>query len=345
MQTHIFRHRRLVAASAVITLSMPLVAFAQSAAALYSDVPQSSPVFAAVQYLQTKGVLQPASQFKPGDKLTRAQAVKILVASRVTPDELAKITKSSFSDVPASAWYMPYAEAARTMGIVDSAPAFHPDQVVTKAGFMKMLLASEKIDYNSAFSDFKLPLATDVPSPTDWFYAVIRYAIASSMTAVDKDGLLAPSHNITRSEMALIYYRLDMYVANRRTQALLSQTETDIGNVLQMLTDKNIQQAEFASARSMLAARGALVSRPNEPLVKGAVKVTEGFQSLVLGYQAGASGDFNSALKNAKDTYASAAKAKAFSPGLVTVTTQMQAIAKNMADQARKAQAASTPAK
>ncbi len=334
------------AAAGIIAFSLPLIVSAQGTPVVFTDVPQSSPVYPALQYLQSKNVFQAAPLFKPNDKITRAQVAKILVAPIVKAEELAKITKSSFSDVASTAWYMPYAEAAKLLGIVDAAPTFSPDKVVTKAGFMKMLLLSKKIDYKTAFGDFSQPLSPDVPNTTDWFFPVMRYSIASSMTAVGKDGLLSPSREMTRGDVALLYYRLEMYASDRRTQALLSQTETDIGNVLQALNGKDIQQARFASARAMLAARGALASRPTEPLIKGAVKVSEGFQSLVLAYQAGIGGDFDGVLKNAKDAYGSAEKAKSFSQGLAVVAGQMETIAKNMADEARKTKAASSaPAK
>ena len=321
----------------VLGMGIPALAFAQTQT--FSDVPSTSPVAAAADYLVSKGVIAPAAQFKPNDKLTRAQAAKILVSTLVSPDQLATLKQSSFSDVPATAWYMPYAEAARQLKIVDSGAMFNPEKSVTKAAFIKMLLSSKKLDYNGAFSDFVAPIATDVTTSSEWFYPVMRYSIAASMTAVGKDGVLSPSREITRGDMALLYYRLDMYMADRRTQALLSQTETDIGNVLQMLDSKNVSQAEYASNRAILSARGALTSRPNEPLVQGAVKVAKGFQLLVLAYKAGVTGDLDAVLKNTKEAYAAADKARLLSPSLSVVTTQMQQIAKSMADEARKTQA------
>jgi hypothetical protein len=140
-----------------------------------------------------------------------------------------------------------------------------------------MLLKSKGIDAASTYSEFKLPLATDVSNTSDWSYPFIRYALASTMTAVGKEGLLNPAGELTRASMALLYYRLDMYLAGKRTQAGLSQTETDITNVLQMLDAKSTEQAEYAAARAVLSARGALALKPDEPLVKGAVKISEGF--------------------------------------------------------------------
>ncbi len=317
-----------------VLTALPLVV-----SAAFSDVPQTSALFPATEHLKSQGIIQDAVTFNPDGLLTRAQAAKVLVAPLVSAEELAKITTSQFSDVPAGQWFTSYVEAARVIGLVDSAPSFNPNAPVTKAAFLKMILKSKKLDYTSAFSDLKQPLSSDVPSTADWFHPIMRFALASSMTAVSQEGLLNPHQEITRGQMALLYYRLDMYIAGRRTQALLSQAETDIGNVLQMLEAKDMQQAEWASARAVIASRGALASKPNEPIVKGAMKISEGFQALVIGYRAGTEGNLDLAIAASKEAYASADKAKAFSPGLATIAAQMQTIAKNMADEARKLQA------
>jgi hypothetical protein len=327
------RFVRLASAAASVAVVLHPVA-----ALAFSDVPQSSPVYAAAEYLRSKGIVQDADKFNPDQKLTRAQAAKILVAPLVAPEELAKIGSSAFADVPSGQWFTSYVEAARLMGLVDSAKTFNPNGAVTKAAFMKMLFASKKMNYTGSYSDLQKPLATDVALVSDWYFPVLRYALATSMTAVSQDGTLNPSKEITRGEMALFVYRLDMYLAGRRTQALLSQTETDISNVLQMLDAKSVDQAEYAAARAVIAARGALTAKPNEAIVKGALKTAEGFQFLVQSYRAGVEGRLDDAVARAKDAYNSAEKAKGFSSSLASIASQMQTIAKNMADEARTMQ-------
>jgi hypothetical protein len=325
----------------LVILLLPLAAAAQGAAT-FSDVPSDSPVLPAVQYLAEKGMIQTGVPFRPNDKITRAQVAKILVAPLVAADQLKLITSSTFTDVPAGQWYVPYVEAAKVLGIVNAAPTFNPNGNVTKAAFLKKLFTSKKLNFTTAFSDLNKPLAADAQNVGDWTYPIMRFALASSVTAVNQDGTLGTAQEITRGQMAILYYRLDMYLEGRRTQALLSQAEIDIGNVLQLLNAQDMSQAEWAAARSVLATRGALTSRPNEPMVKGAVKVSEGFRSLVAGYKAGSAGNYDAAIASAKEAYALSVKANEFAPGLSPIATQMQSIAKNMADNARqlKAQAA-----
>jgi hypothetical protein len=168
----------------------------------------------------------------------------------------------------------------------------------------------------------------------------MRLGIATSMILVGSDGMLNPGAELTRADVANMMFHYIMYKNGRRTQALLSETENEILNVLALLEQKNLEQADLASARAWLAARGALTSMPEEPLVKGAVKVSEGFRTIVFAYYAGTAGNLDEAIQLSGDAWHLAEKAKEFAPDLGELATQMQAIAKTIADQARAAQAA-----
>ncbi len=321
-------------------------AFAQAQTQSFSDVRPSDAAFPAVEYLKSKGLVQGKADgtFGLNDKLTRAAAVKILVSGMVTGEELAAAgATSSFNDMADTQWAIPYVELAyKKFKLVDGPPAkasFNPGVVVRKSEFIKMALAAKQIDAKGAFGEISAPLASDVANPAEWYYPVMRYALSSSMTSVSAEGTLNPAKEISRGEMALLLYRLDMYRAGRRTQALLSQTEGDIVNLLKMLDAKDINQAKFASTRAILTSRGALASKPNEAVVKGAVKTAEGFGLLVRAYESGTAGKFEEVISLAKEAYAAADKAKAFSPSLGDIATQMQSIAKKMADDARAMQA------
>ncbi len=330
--------------------SVPFAA-AQSQPQSFTDVPPSHAAFSAVEYLKSKGMVQgnAGGTFGPNDKLTRAAAIKILVSGLLSAGETIDAgATSSFNDMAGTPWAIPYVELAlKKYKLIDGPPAkpsFNPGVVVKKAEFIKMALASKQIDAKSAFSEISSPLATDVTKTDEWFYPFMRYSLTSSMTSVSTDGTLNPAKEITRAEMALLLYRLDMYRAGRRTQALLSQTEGDIVNLLKMLDAKDINQAKYASARAILTSRGALASKPNEAVVKGAVKTAEGFGLLVQAYEAGTAGQFDTVIALAKEAYAAADKARAFSPNLESIATQMQSIAKKMADDARTLKAGGTPA-
>lgn len=324
------------------SIALPSLALAQEAS--FSDVPSTHSAFTAVEYLKSQGVLQGYADgtFHPNQKVNRAEAIKIIVTPLVTPETISSVKNSAYDDVPDTTWYVGHVEAARQLlGMIDGPPkatAFHPERPVKKSEFIKMLLVADKVGVASAFSDIALPLANDVLDPTQWYYPYMRYALASSMTMSDESGNLSPERELTRSDVAILIYRYQMFTQKRRTQALLSETETEILNVLSTLEAKDIVQAHLASARSLVAARGALLSKPNEAIVKGAVKTAEGFRALVIAYQAGSEGRLQEAIDGAKTAWDLGEKARVFAPSLDSVATQMQDIAKTVADQARELQ-------
>lgn len=315
-------------------LVLPITGFAAS----FSDVPATDPLTPAVAHLVSIGAVTQGGAFRPNEKLTRAQAVKMLLSTTMKASDLEKITFSSFPDVPSDAWYMRYAEAARMRKIVSASSPFNPEGRVTKAAFIKMLLIAKAIDAATAFSDINNPLSSDAADRNAWYYAPMRYAVASAMTAATKDGLLLPSREITRGDSALIIHRFDQFVSGDRTQVLLIQTESEIARVLQLLGQRKMQDADTAAARAVLTARGALTSRPHEPVVQAALKIAKGFQSLVQAYKAVQSGKSDAVIMYAKEAYAAAEKAEAISPGLAGVSSRMRSIAKRMADEAREQQ-------
>lgn len=324
--------------SVVATILGPLSAAAQTPS--FKDLPSTHPAFAAVEYLKSQGFVAgyPDGTYKPDQKVNRAEAAKFLVAPLVKAEILSQVTSSVYTDIPAGAWFIPYVEAARQLlGIIDGPPkatAFRGTDPVKKVEFLKMLELANKVDPNS-YGEIRLPLATDVTNPDEWFYPYVRFALTSSMIMVSAEGSLTPAAELTRGDTALLLYRFLMYQQGRRAQALLSESETEIVNTLNALEQNDIDKAEMASARALLAARGALTSHPEDPLVKAALKITESFRSLVRGYRAGVNGNLNEVVRLAGEAWNLAETAKSLKADLATVAEQVQKLAKGMADEAR----------
>ncbi|MDD5751542.1 MAG: S-layer homology domain-containing protein [Candidatus Peribacteraceae bacterium] len=314
-----------------------------AAAEGFKDIPAGTPLAEAVTYLQAQNIIAGYADgtFKPNQKVNRAEAIKIIIAPLLKPEALSQLTTSPFSDVKSGDWFLPYVEAARQNTIVDgppSKPAFLGSQPVKKMEFIKMLLLAYRIDPNS-YSEIRLPLSTDASDPAAWFYPYLRYAITSSMTMVSNQGTLDPGRELTRGDTALLLYRYLMYSAGRRTQALLSEAETEIVLVLNLLNPETIEQAEYASARALLAARGANATAPDETIVQGALKITEAFRAIVRSYRAGLNQQLDETIRLAGDAWNLAARGKELSPNLSNLCEQVQDIAKKLADGARGAKA------
>ncbi len=326
-------------------LSLLAVAATASAQVLsFSDLPAQHQAYDAVQYLASRGILKGYDDgtFRPDNKVTRAEALKMIVTSTGMTQPPAD-ARSGFSDIPAGAWYEPFAAyAAGTLGIINApskSPEFRGANNVTKAEFLKMFLLAQKEDPAGSYAEISLPLSTDSQDTAAWYYPFMRFAISSSMIMVQADGTLNPSQELTRAQVALLMNRYFMYKEGRRTQALLSACETDLVNILKMLEEQSLEQAKFASARALVAARGALTATPNAQIVQGAVKTSEAFRSLVRGYDAGSQGNFEEAIRLSKEAWGLADKAREKSSALSDLSAQIQSIASKLADTARESQA------
>lgn len=334
------RMRAVLSVSVLAALVSHGIAFAQEQQQSFSDVPPTHAAFQAAEYLKAKGVITGYADgtFKPEQSVNRAEAIKLIVAPLVDVEALAQANASPFSDVKSGDWFLGYVEFARQSGIVDGPPqkpAFNGSSPVRKAEFIKMLAQANNAKPLETLSEIQLPLSSDVVNTGEWYYPYMRFAIASSMTMVGADGLLRPDRPLTRGDCALLLHRYIMYKEGRRTQALLSEAESEIIVILGALEKNDIASAEEASARAWIAARGAHLAKPDEPLVQGALKTTEAFRSLVRAYRAGVNKEYAQVVTLAGEAWNLAARAKELAPKLATISDQIQQISRAMADSAR----------
>lgn len=331
----------------IFTLSVLLPSFALAAeTGAFRDIPAGSPAAEAAEYLRSVGILSgyPDGTFRPDQKVNRAEAIKIIIAPLLKQEALDQLTSTPFSDIKTGDWYLPFVEAARQNSIVDGPPsktAFNGTKPVTKMEFVKMLLLAYRIDPN-AYSEINLPLSMDVTDPAAWYYPYLRYAVTASMTMITAEGTFDPGRELTRGDTALILYRFLMYRNGKRTQALLSEAESEIIIVLGSLKENVPEQAEYASARALLAARGANAGAPNQPLVQGALKITEAFRAIVRAYRAGINQQFDESIRLSGDAWNLAARGRELSPSLANLCDQVQTLAKTLAESARTAKAGTT---
>lgn len=323
-----------------IIAALPFLAAPLTArAAGFPDVPADHFAAEAIGFLADRGMLAGYADgtFKPDRKVNRAEALRIIVAPFIPKTENVRVQSADFADVPDNAWYLPSLEwALQKKSIIDGPPktrAFSPTRPVTKAEFLKMLFAGNGVD-PKAFGDITLPLATDVADPGAWFYSALRYAVATATTVLPSSGAYGPARELTRGDVALLLYRYLLYRDGSRSQELLSLTRAEVENVINALAQGRASNAEYASARAVLLARGAREAEPDAPAVKVAVKIAEGFRALVRAYRAGLNGDVNAVLKLAADAEYLAGQAEKMSPDAKAVAGQLRLYARSFKDQA-----------
>lgn len=317
-------------------LSSPVAALAATPS--FTDVPVQNDHYAAIEYLKNDGVLSGYDDgtFRPEQPVNRAEATKLIVAMQ-TSDEM-DVVETGFADVQSDAWFAPYVGyALRTLRIIDGPPqrtTFVPQRNVTRAEFLKMYLLASGADPLTSFGDITFPLSDDAASAEEWHYPYMRYALAASMIE-PSGGELNPGQELTRGDVADILYYALLYHDGKRTQALLSATETDVLNVFRLTEAGELSAARQAAGRAVVFSRGALAARPDDSTVKAAVKTAEGTVALVNAAMSLADRNAASTVDAASTAWHLGQKAQEFSSSLNALSQQLQNFATKMADAAR----------
>ena len=167
----------------------------------FADVSTSAYYYDAVKWAVENGVTDglSATTFGPYESCTRAQIVTFLWRAAGSPEPKAM---SSFTDVPASAYYAKAVawavENGITNGMTDT--AFAPDATCTRGQSVTFLYRALK-GTASGSTNF-----TDVAS--DVFYAdAVNWAVASDVTNGTSNTTFSPNADCTRAEIVTFLYR------------------------------------------------------------------------------------------------------------------------------------------
>ena len=167
----------------------------------FYDVPNDAFFYEAVKWAVKSGVTNGLSDtmFGPYESCTRAQIVTFLWRAAGSPEPK---TASSFSDVPASAYYAKAVEWAIENGITNgmTETTFAPNATCTRGQSVTFLHRALK-GTASGSTNF-----TDVKSDT--FYAdAINWAVANNVTNGTSNTTFSPDADCTRAEIVTFLYR------------------------------------------------------------------------------------------------------------------------------------------
>lgn len=175
--------------------------FVKTAPTSFVDVPANAYFADAVKWAVENGVTNGLSDtmFGPYASCTRAQIVTFLWRAAGSPEPKAM---SSFTDVPASAYYAKAVEWAVENGITNgmTETTFAPDATCTRGQSVTFLHRALK-GTASGSANF-----TDVKS--DAFYAdAINWAVANNVTNGTSNTTFSPNADCTRAEIVTFLYR------------------------------------------------------------------------------------------------------------------------------------------
>ena len=167
----------------------------------FYDVPNGAYFYEAVKWAVDKGITNGLSDtmFGPYESCTRAQIVTFLWRATGSPEPK---TASSFTDVPANAYYGKAVAWAVENGITNgmTATMFAPDATCTRGQSVTFLYRALK-GTASGSTNF-----TDVQS--DAFYAdAINWAVANNVTNGTSNTTFSPNADCTRAEIVTFLYR------------------------------------------------------------------------------------------------------------------------------------------
>lgn len=169
----------------------------------YPDVRLGASYEAAVNWSKRFGLLdaQPGGGFGPKVEMTRGQVVNLLWR---LVDRPRATTGTSFSDVPAGAWYRLALDWAVGEGVASGYPnnTFRPGATVKRGQLVTML-------WNLAGNPTGRPAAgfTDV-APTSKLSAALDWAASEGLVGPYRDGSFRPTKTVTRQQIVTVLYAM-----------------------------------------------------------------------------------------------------------------------------------------
>ncbi len=213
--------RFLTVAMAVLGFALTVsTAVKTASAASFSDVPENSEHYAAVEYLKAKSVISgyPDGTFQPDRDINRAEALKILLLGTATP--LDSTQAIAFPDVQTTDWFYQYVRKAYELKIAEGYAdgTFKPDSTINLAESLKVILLSFKATIPASVTTDPYP---DVAA-SDWYSTYAQYSKDKSVVEPQDDGKLHGERQMTRAEFAEIVYRLMFIQENKLNSFPLS---------------------------------------------------------------------------------------------------------------------------
>ncbi len=189
------RPRRAVSAllsALIISIILPLTAESES---WYEDVPSNDQYHDAIWYMTSAGFAGGYSDntFKPENPVTRAETLKMILASSKT--EMTDGSGVTFSDVEESDWFHPYLNTAINLGIISGYEdgTFKPNETVNRVEALKMLLQANAITLTDS---------------GEWYEKYLNFAVDHALVLPNMAGDYSPSNLVSRGELSEMIYRL-----------------------------------------------------------------------------------------------------------------------------------------
>ena len=173
-------------------------------AASFADVSENHWAHSYITELAASGIISKADNYRPSDKVTREEFVKLIIAA--TGGINSDAQSQGFTDTDNTAWYYPYITAAHDRGIVTGNVdgSFGIGTTITRQDAAAMLYRAIE---NKNTHD-KIMTFTDGGVVSVYAAEAITYLANEGILSGYEDGSFRPFDNLTRAESAKIIYML-----------------------------------------------------------------------------------------------------------------------------------------
>lgn len=149
-----------------VTAAVALTAIVSSTIGSVSSTYASTAELEAAAKLADSGVITTASDYRLGDTITRREMLKVMVnLSKLTVENKCE---GKFTDLPATDWGCKYAEAALAAGYIAANAKFRPNDNVSKAEAVKMVMKAKGLE-------------KDATAGLSWEAAYVKAAVAAKL--------------------------------------------------------------------------------------------------------------------------------------------------------------------
>ena len=199
-----------IALSLLMTLSLLPTALAgpEGAQLPFTDVPEGSPYYSAVDYVYQTGLMNGVSdtRFNPGGTFSRAMFVTIL--GRMDGVNPADYPGSDFTDVSVKtlSWAAPYIKWASNNGIVNGygSGKFGPSDPITKEQYCAVIARYADATEQPFLGTFFTPQLKDASSISSYAFRPVFDMVGYGLIDTD-NGVFSPKHRMTRGEIAVTF--------------------------------------------------------------------------------------------------------------------------------------------
>ncbi|MDD4151377.1 MAG: S-layer homology domain-containing protein [Candidatus Gracilibacteria bacterium] len=149
-----------------VTAAVALTAIVSSTIGSVSSTYASSAELEAAAKLADAGVITTASDYRLGDTITRREMLKVMM--NLSDSTVENKCEGKFTDLPATDWGCKYAEAALAAGYIAANSKFRPNDNVSKAEAIKMVMKAKGLEKDST-------------AGLSWEAAYVKAAVAAKL--------------------------------------------------------------------------------------------------------------------------------------------------------------------